>query len=185
VRSYPGARRRATPSPPEPTTPGDPLPIGPRVLLASLLVPFLLAGCGERGDMVSRERFIAANVALRRLADDATAQERDEVLARYRVDADDLRRWLEHHAGRPDVLSATWHAVAERLDSLAAERPVPLERNAAAEAPRPDPGDPPDPPPGAPPPRVFGPREIAEQLAVPAPPAPAGPHPRRGGAEIQ
>jgi hypothetical protein len=182
VWSYPGVRRRATPSVPEPTTPGDPLPIRARVLLASLVPLVLLAACRGRADVVSRERFIAANVALRTLADDATPEQRDSVLARYRVDADDLRRWLDHHEGRPEVLSAAWHAVAERLDSLAAVRPMPLERDTAGEAPRPDPPD--DPPPSTPP-RATGPREIAEQLAIPAPPAPAGADPRRGGAEIQ
>jgi hypothetical protein len=94
--------------------------VDPRPLL---LLCLLLAAAGCRGtpgaDGISRERFVAANVALRTLPGDATDEQRAAVLARYRVTPDDLRAWVHANGDRPEALAAAWQQVAGRLDSLA------------------------------------------------------------------
>jgi hypothetical protein len=94
-----------------------------------LLVPALLlvAACsGDRGGGdISRERFVAANVALRTLPSSATEAERQAVLERYGVDADDLRRWVDRHADRPERIAEAWREISTKLDSLSELRPEP------------------------------------------------------------
>lgn len=144
---------------------------------AALLLLLLLAGTGcrggEPGDRISRERFVAANVALRTLPEDAGEEQRAAVLERYRVSSEDLHRWVEDHADEPGVLAAAWQEVAARLDSLADSRPEPF-----ADSPDTLAIGPPPPPPGVheePAERVP---DFAEEMAVPRPPQPAGPRAR-------
>jgi hypothetical protein len=150
------------------------VPIRPAV---PMLIVLMAAGCGrDAGDRISRERFIAANVALRTLPDTASAEQRAEALARFGVDAADLHRWVAHHEDDPAILSEAWNAVAHRLDSLAAERPEPLVLTEGDDLVHPPPPAAEDPPPPDRP-GGEGRREMAEQLGVPRPPAPAGPRP--------
>lgn len=115
MRSYPRAAARAT-HPRKTDT-----HVNSRPFLAIALLLSLASGCRGGADPgISQERFIAANVALRTLPQGATDEQRTEVLERYRVTADDLRRWVDARAGRPEALAEAWREVAERLDSLAA-----------------------------------------------------------------
>ena len=139
----------------------------------ALLLLLLLAATGcrgtEPGDRISRERFVAANVALRTLPEDAAEEQRAAVLERYRVSSEDLHRWVEHHADEPAVLAAAWQEVAARLDSLADPRPEPF-----ADSPDSLAIGPPPPPPGVheePEKRVP---DFAEEMGVPRPPQPTG-----------
>lgn len=95
-----------------------------------VVLGLLAAAAACRADgadrVISRERFIAANVGLRTLPADATAEQRAAVLARYRASGDDLRAWIDAHADDPRVLAEAWQQVAARLDSVAEARPEPL-----------------------------------------------------------
>jgi hypothetical protein len=139
------------------------------------LLLLALAACEREADTISRDRFVAANVALRTLPGDVSDSARAAVLARYRVDADDLAAWVEANARRPDVLAEAWKAVAHRVDSLAVLRDTPPGMEGPDgmidEPPPPDPASAP-PPGGEKPPLEL--REIAEELGVPRPPHPAG-----------
>jgi hypothetical protein len=91
-------------------------------VLCTLLVAPSCRGGGD-GAPISRERFIAANVALRTLPADATDEQRAAVLDHYRASPEELRRWVEAHADEPRVLAEAWQQVATRLDSLSELRP--------------------------------------------------------------
>lgn len=109
-----------------------------------LLLCLLAAAPGCRADAagapISRDRFVAANVALRTLPPDATEEQRAAVLARYRVTADDLHGWVRAHADRPEVLAEAWQRVAGRLDSLSAELPPPENDGVDVDGAPPPPG---------------------------------------------
>lgn len=97
-----------------------------RVAVAAVLLA--AAGCGrpsadEAG--MSTARFVAANVALRALGEQADSARRAQVLARYRVTEEDLRGWVRAHAREPETLAAAWERIAHQTDSLTTKRPAP------------------------------------------------------------
>lgn len=102
---------------------------------AALLLVVALAGCAKadapRGT-ISRERFVAANVALRSLDSTATAAQRDSVLRAQRVSARQLRAFVAAHA-RDTVLAGVWEQIAKGVEVAqptpdSAASPEPLRR---------------------------------------------------------
>lgn len=81
----------------------------------------LLAGCGVAGEAsgtIPRERFIAANVALRKIepaSADAAARRR-EALRELGVTEADLREWVTVNRRDTEGLAETWEEIAERIE---------------------------------------------------------------------
>lgn len=103
-------------------------------LLAALALPAALGGCrDEYAGTLSRERFVAVNVALRRLdaaggdslrtaADSARA--RAAVLKKQGVTEKELRAFVDARRDDTEELSETWREIANRLaraDSVRAD----------------------------------------------------------------
>lgn len=130
------------------------------LILAATLV---LAACGgdeQPAGVIPREKFVAANVAVRSLPDGATAEERAAVLRKHGVTDRQLRAWVAGHTRDPETLAKAWEEIAFKLDSVANPPVGPI--------PQPSP-----PPPGSsvPPTRPPG---MADSLhAAPPPPPPA------------
>jgi hypothetical protein len=94
-------------------------------LLAALALPAALGGCrDEYAGTLSRERFVAVNVALRRLdpagrdslrtaADSARA--RAAVLKKQGVTEEELRAFVDARRDDTEELSETWREIAARL----------------------------------------------------------------------
>ncbi|MEW5931727.1 MAG: hypothetical protein AB1941_30020, partial [Gemmatimonadota bacterium] len=95
------------------------------LLLAALALPAALGGCrDEYPGTLSRERFVAVNVALRRLdvprrdslrtpADSARA--RAAVLKRLGVTEKDLRAYVDARRNDTEELSETWTEISARI----------------------------------------------------------------------
>jgi len=87
------------------------------VLLAALTV----AGCGRApgtpDDVMSRERFIEANVALRQIdrTDPAADSLRAVVMQERDIGEGDLERFVQARDSRPGELAAIWQEIHERL----------------------------------------------------------------------
>jgi hypothetical protein len=82
---------------------------------------------------ISREKFVAANVAVRTLPDTVSQARRDAALKKVGVTDRQLRTWVTVHARQPETLSKAWEDIAFKVDSIGgtqpmiggAERPVP------------------------------------------------------------
>lgn len=150
------------------------------LLLAATLV---LAACGkdkEPAGVIPRDKFVAANVALRSLPDGATAAQKAAALKKHGVTERQLRAWVNGHASDPETLAEAWEQIAFRLDSLS-NPTVPVPPAPA----RPAPGT------KVPPAR---PAEMADSVVTALPPPPPQPskigappptRPRRQRARVQ
>lgn len=122
--------------------------------------------------VISREKFVAANVAVRVLPDTVPQARRDAELKKVGVTDRQLRAWVTVYSREPETLSKAWEDIAFKVDSVGGARPVPH-------------GGPPPPPAAAgspPPPRprpgfrskvpgeVGGRAPQVEELVVPPPP---------------
>jgi hypothetical protein len=92
-----------------------------RTALASLLLAATVACSGSAPQTIDREVFIATYVDLRMAAlgtDSARigAPERDEILQRYGVTADELTAFAEVHADDLDFMRDVWNEVEVRMD---------------------------------------------------------------------
>lgn len=147
------------------------------------------AACGgDRGaPTIPREKFVAANLALRAIPD--TAHNRDSLrtaaLRRLRVSEKDLRGYLQRHERNTALVASLWAEIADSLhrrDSIAAAR--------AAKPPAPDsatapgtPGQPqpaagqPAPSPATQFPAVPGAPELPPGVPMPEIPSRASPQP--------
>jgi hypothetical protein len=88
------------------------------LLLAAAL---FLAACGkdkEPAGVIPRDKFVAANVALRSLPDGATPAQKAAALRKHGVTDRQLRAWVNGHASDPEGLAEAWEQIAVRLDSL-------------------------------------------------------------------
>lgn len=109
-----------------------------RILLACLAV-LALAACkaepAQPAGVIPREKFIAANVALRSLPDSAPQARRDAALKKAGVTDKQLRAWVTVYARDPEALSKAWEEIAFKVDSIGGAQPMPMT-----------PGSPPPPP---------------------------------------
>ncbi|HEX5871812.1 MAG TPA: hypothetical protein VFY65_15395 [Longimicrobium sp.] len=135
-----------------------------------LAATFALAACGgdeQPAGVIPREKFVAANVAVRSLPDGATPEERAAVLRKHGVTDKQLRAWVTGHAGDPETLAKAWEQIAFRLDSLSNPAMPPV--------PQPSPTGPGS---RVPPPRPQGMGDSAVIAPPPPPPAAVGEEPR-------
>jgi hypothetical protein len=91
-----------------------------------LCAVLVLAACGgddASAGTIPREKFVAANVALRSVADSATPAQRAAVLRKHGVTEAQLKAFVTEHARQPEELAKAWEQIAFRLDSLGGEPP--------------------------------------------------------------
>jgi len=151
------------------------------LLLLAALIP---AACTPEpktpADVISRERFVMANVAVRTLPDSASKAQREAALRKARVTEPQMRAWVTANGRHPETLAAAWEEIAFKVDSIGGAKPAP---DAAAQT---DSGVPAPPPVAAPSPiidesgRVVVPQqrrprrlELPEEEAKPRRRAPA------------
>lgn len=99
----------------------------------TLLVPLAalaLAACTEKkpetpAGVISREKFVAANVAVRLLPDTAQQAARDATLKKAGVSDRQLRAWVTAYSRQPETLAKTWEEIAFKVDSIGGGRPLP------------------------------------------------------------
>jgi hypothetical protein len=100
-----------------------------RRLLPAAAAVLLLAGCSREPEapagVISREKFIAANVALRSLPDTAPQARRDAALKQARVTDRQLREWVIAYSRRPEEMAKAWEEIAFKTDSIGGARPMP------------------------------------------------------------
>lgn len=147
-----------------------------RPLYAVLLVLAAACGGGEaRSDVIPRDRFVAANVALRLLPPEATEAQRRAALKKLNITDKQMLAWVDAHRADPRALADTWQDVAKRVDSLSALRPSaekPPARVDGGDLP-PNPGTAPSPAPPLPGEQVVVPPLAAPVVAgKPGRPAP-------------
>ncbi|HEX2081833.1 MAG TPA: hypothetical protein VHG08_29275 [Longimicrobium sp.] len=134
-----------------------------------------LAACGgddEPAGVISREKFVRANVAVRSLGDDAPAERRAEVLRRHGVTERQMKAWVRAQSRDPETLARAWEEIAFKLDSIGGLPPGGVRPPSAGGTLPPSAGGTPPPPPppsvqtgrrmpgGPPPPIRRGPRPI-------------------------
>ena len=118
--------------------------------LVPLLAALVLAACEQKptqpAGVISRERFVAANVAVRALPDTAQPAARAAALKKAGVTERQLRMWVAAHARNAETLSKTWEEIAFKVDSIGGAMPAPVAGEvppgsppAVATAPRPVP----------------------------------------------
>jgi len=84
------------------------------------------AGCGRgnrRGAAIDREKFIAANVAMRSVSDTAAKGDglRRAALRRTGVTEKDLRQFVQVNGQRPRYMADIWAAIADTRYSATTE----------------------------------------------------------------
>jgi hypothetical protein len=141
------------------------------LLLAAAL---LLAACGkdeEPAGVIPRDKFVAANVALRSLPDGATPEQKAAALRKHGVTDKQLKAWVNGHARDPQTVAEAWEQIAFRLDSLS---------NPTASPTPPPPGKTPGG--NVPPARPAAMADSVVTALPPPPPSRIGPPPARTGA---
>jgi hypothetical protein len=100
-----------------------------RRLLSAALALLVLAACkrepAEPAGVISREKFVQANVALRTLPDTAPQAQRDATLKKARVTDRQLRAWVVAWSRRPEEMAKVWEEIAFKTDSISGARPMP------------------------------------------------------------
>lgn len=98
----------------------------------TLLIPFaalLLAACKPEPEVpagvISRDRFVAANVAVRSLPDTVPQARRDSALKKAGVTDRQLRAWVTAYSRQPETLSEVWEEIAFKVDSIGGTQPFP------------------------------------------------------------
>ncbi len=123
-----------------------------RTLLLALAALLAAAACTSEPEVpagvISREKFVAANVAVRTLPDTVSQARRDAALKKVGVTDRQLRTWVTVHSRQPETLSKAWEDIAYKVDSISGTQPM------LGSPERPVPGGPPPPPSvaGSPPP---------------------------------
>jgi hypothetical protein len=75
--------------------------------------------------VIPREKFVAANVALRSLPDSATPQQRAATLRKHGVTELQLKAWVKGHTNEPQEMAKAWEEIAFKLDSIGSVPPTP------------------------------------------------------------
>jgi hypothetical protein len=90
-----------------------------RRLVGTALIAAVVAACGKKQapGVISRERFVAANLAFRSVPDtvDNADSLRAAALRRHRVTAKDLQRFVQAHARNIEYMSLIWREVGDSL----------------------------------------------------------------------
>ena len=98
-------------------------------IIIVLAAGLLLAGCNRQpsatAGTIPRDRFVAANVAVRALPDSATPAQRRVALRKAGVTERQLRTWVTMHAREPETLAKAWEEIAFKVDSLSGGAPLP------------------------------------------------------------
>lgn len=95
-----------------------------------LVLPALLAAaaCTPEPEVpagvISRDKFVAANVAVRSLPDTVSQARRDAALKKVGVTDRQLRTWVTVHARQPETLSKAWEDIAYKVDSVSGTQPM-------------------------------------------------------------
>jgi hypothetical protein len=101
-----------------------------RRLLIALIAVLGLAACrrepAQPAGVIPRDKFIAANVAVRSVPDTAPQTRRDAALRRTGVTDKQLRAWVTAYSRQPEVLSKAWEEIAFKVDSIGGSRPMPV-----------------------------------------------------------
>jgi hypothetical protein len=150
-------------------------------ILPLLLATLLAAGCEPEpsapAGVISREKFVAANVAVRTLPDTVSQARRDAALKKVGVTDRQLRAWVTAYSREPETLSKTWEEIAFKVDSVSGTQPILGGMHSPTPGgPPPIAGTPPRPRPR--PGRTGVPGEVpgrapqVEELNVPPPPPP-------------
>ncbi|HVH12461.1 MAG TPA: hypothetical protein VM759_05385, partial [Longimicrobium sp.] len=96
------------------------------LLLLAALIP---AACKPEpktpADVISRERFVMANVAVRTLPDSASKAQREAALRKARVTEPQMRAWVTANGRHPETLAAAWEEIAFKVDSIGGAKPAP------------------------------------------------------------
>jgi hypothetical protein len=99
-----------------------------RTLLVTLAA-LSLAACTQEPEppagVIPREKFVAANVALRLLPDSAQQAARDAALKKAGVTDRQLRAWVTAYSRQPETLADTWEQIAFKVDSVSGAPPMP------------------------------------------------------------
>lgn len=157
----------------------SPRPVRRALLIAVLALTAAACGRDETpAGVIPRERFIAANVALRSLPDSATPEQRTAALRKHGVTERQLKAWINGHVRQPETLAKAYEEIAFKLDSLGGSPPsVPSIGGPAPQV-----------PPARPRPAAVNLDTTGVRLPPPPPPsgpAPAGRPSRRPTARIQ
>jgi hypothetical protein len=138
-----------------------------RHVVLTAFLAFSLAACGgdeKPSGVMAREKFVAANVAVRTLPANATDADRAAALKKQRVTEKQMKAWVNAHARDAETLSITWEEIAKKVDSLTTPPPV-TPPGAAGDGPPPSLGGAPTPPPQSVPPGVRPRKDSLANLA--------------------
>lgn len=99
-----------------------------RTLLLPLAALFV-AGCKPEpkvpAGIISRDRFVAANVAVRSLPEAAAQSRREDALRKAGVTDRQLRDFVTVHSREPETLAKAWEEIAYKVDSIGGGIPLP------------------------------------------------------------
>lgn len=114
-------------------------PLRSHRFVAACLAALALAACKREpvqpSGVIPRDKFIAANVAVRTLPDSAPQARRDAALRKVGVTDKQLRAWVTAYSRNPEALAKAWEEIAFKVDSIGGGQPLPVT-----------PGGPPPPP---------------------------------------
>ncbi len=115
------------------------------LLFAALAVAACTPEPQAPAGVISRETFVAANVAVRLVADTLPQAARDSALKKAGATDRQLRAWVAAYARDPEFLARTREQIAFKVDRVGGARPVPpgAEPPAPVAAGGPQPIDPP------------------------------------------
>jgi hypothetical protein len=153
----------------------------------ALLAAAALAACAHRERTIPREKFVAANVALRMINDSGPHADtlRAAALKRYHVTSTDLRRFVAVNGSRTAVLAKVWDEIDDSVQKRIAPPAVPTPEPAHPVSRPGAPGAPAHPGVHFPPARLVehpdlgAARESVPGRPVPPPPAASGPPPAK------
>jgi hypothetical protein len=95
------------------------------ILLAVLSAAACSPGPQPPAGVISREKFVAANVAVRLIPDSLPQAARDTALKKTGVSDRQLRAWVTAYSREPETLAKTWEEIAFKVDSVGGARPLP------------------------------------------------------------
>ena len=99
-----------------------------RTLLVVLPALLAAAACTPEPEVpagvISRDKFVAANVAVRTLPDTVSQARRDAELRKVGVTDRQLRTWVTVYSRQPETLSKAWEDIAYKVDSIGGTQPM-------------------------------------------------------------